>query len=632
MRTTSTTATANFPRTALALALWLALPAAQAQWVNQQGLDIQVLRQVPASNLDGSTQRAYPMTPPVAVQQANGQWMLQGSTMYGAGQIDSGRSDGGLTYRIDLDAAGTSTAYQQWAMPQGLSWLNTDLTALGNGRFLATTLTPGQMIDGKFVVNQYAAALENGQVSLAPPTNAGTFTGPETGTGHFARDPDGNIYFGDSIQSGDYIVGITYRYPLMRRKPDGTREQVVDFADFLDTANQAYVKGGTPTQLFWSTLDDMLYIGSLVTVATSASTYPGVPAGETITSVLSRIPGAALRRGNVTADDIEVLHYFRKSSEGTIARNSTERLYGLVEDGDWLYGNGQLGDYDGIWRLNRKAASPKVDVLKFVPQLDAVHGTDGTPPNLAGGLAGESMGLIARALDGNIYGTVMKDASLTSANRRGVIGAQGKGAIFRLVPGTEPDRSDDRIEIVRYLNDGTMGHTPFGLRAGPVIAGKQWLLGVTKDGDIATGCTTDCSAGAVYALTIDLPAIAFTQALAADKASYKVGERPILSWATTGAQQCEAGGGWQGSQQASDRIQLPALTAAGTVQYILTCQGHTGSQATETRITVTEDSGTVRPTPPVEEQDVGGGGAMLPAGAATLALLAMLRRRNRTQQ
>ncbi|MGO3741143.1 hypothetical protein [Kerstersia sp.] len=620
------------PRRALTLALLAAMPDAHAQWAADfPELEFEVLKHFSTLHLDGAKEKAYPFIPPVAVQQDSQGWFLQGGTMYGAAQEDISRKypiygmSDGLSYRLDLDTAGAATRYQQWAVPTGIGWTNTDYTELGSGRFLANALPPpmGSKGDPQLVV------LEKGQLSPWLPTGTDTYSGPNSATGQFARDPDGNIYLGESIAMGS-TTNRSYSYPLIRINADGSREVIVDFASFLDPDSKAYIKGGAPTQLFWSTLDDSLYIGSLITIATASMHYPGVAPTETVTSVLSRISGTALRRGNIQADDIEVLHYFLKGSEGTIATNSSERLYSIVEDGDWLYGNALLGaGGSGLWRLNRKTPENGVGIILLTSVLDAVHGTDGSPPNLNGGPSGNNLGLLAKALDGNIYGTTLKDASVTSANSRGIISAQGKGLLYRLVPGTLPDRSDDKLEWVRYFNDDATSHTPYGLRAGPVIGNQQWLLGVTKDGTPATDCGTVCQAGALYALKITLPEVVFTQALQTDKTRYIIGDQPIISWATTGTQQCEAGGGWSGAQLTKDRIQLPALQAAGNVQYILTCTGPTGSKISETNITVTA-SDITQPVPPTEKQVVDGGGALTPSklfGLFSLALLAGLRQR-----
>lgn len=587
----------------LAVMLAAALPA-QAQWANQEGLDAKVLHRFEKFSQDGNLQGVNPAMAPIAHKTDNG-ILLQGSTWTGRPAQDPaafGMDAGGLSYLLTLDADGKPAAYQQAPIPAATGMVHSDLLDIGAGKVLASAshyvMTPTFAQINRLVV------IQDGKTEILAPANT-DFDGPLGGVGQHAIDDDGNTYYGTTSLSPT----------LVKRAADGTFSTIVDFLQYQ--SGKALLKGGYSTVLLWSKQDDHLYIASRMPVYEPNKTgdYPGVDTAATVYGALSRIPGRALRAGKVTADDIEVLHYF---TEGNIANNTRENVNVMIEDGTWLYGGGAAG----MWRFNRADIEGGVAFLPFSPDLSAVHTADA--PNLAGGPAGAIQGPIALGLDGNIYGTSTQDASITAANSRGVIRANGQGALFRLVPGQAPDRSDDRIEAVRYFNDSEFGSGLFGVRAGPVVNGKHWLLGTTRTGG-SLNPESDTS-GLIYALEIDLPDIAFTEPLKADKSSYTTGERPVLTWTTTGAQKCLASGGWQGTQQASGRAQMPALATADTVIYSLTCEGLAGSQRSDASITVTQGDTPVQPVAPTEVQDVGGG-ATLPAGLAGLALLALLRRR-----
>lgn len=586
-----------------------AMTPVHAQWaVQPEGMDIKALHRFETFLNNGQAAALNPMAPPVLASATSNSIVLQGTTIGGRPAKDPnafGMDIGGVSYQLRVAPDGSTQQYEQWEMPSGTGWVNTALVDLGNGKYVGSSMHY-QM--SPFGVIPQLAALADGKVTLLSPAN-NDYTGPLGGRNAATADPDGNIYYGHDTP-----------HLLIRRDTSGKHEVMVDFDQFFDSAKSLYLKGGSPVLLFWSQQDDYLYIGSTIPAYPSTH-YPGVAdPNSTMTSSLARIPGAVLRNGKPTADDIEVLQYITKGN--CVASSSIERFETIVEDGTWLYGNCS----NGLWRFNRAAPEQGVGFIQFQPDLSAVHSA--SSPNLAGGPAGFSAGPIVRALDGNIYATSSQDASITTAQRNGNIVAAGKGALLRIVTGTQPDRSDDRIETLRYFNDSILGQTPLGVYAGPVVNGKQWLLGASPEGGSLPDCQQNCTRGLVYALEVPLPPVTFKTPLASDKTSYAVGERPILTWESSGADRCTASGGWSGTQQTTDRFQLPALTQAGTVQYVLTCEGSAGSVSSETSITVTRNE--VTPvTPPTQEVDVGGGGgSSAPMALTGLMLLALARRRH----
>jgi hypothetical protein len=594
-----------FHQAFLGISALLATCTAQAQWVQSYSdLDTRSLHSFTMPVISNSAQAVEPYGPPVVAVQDESELVLQGVTTYGREKLDGELTSGGLSYRLDLSTTGEKISFQSWAMPTETGKAFTHLLDVGNGRFIGSSYY-NYFNNSSYTTTTQLFELSNGQVNMISPTNT-EFDGSKGGYGQHATDSEGNIYY-----------GTTSAGTLIQRSPEGIHTTLFTFTKSGSGTSAAYLLGAQPTLLFWSDYDDYLYIGSRITSSTNGANYPGVDASAKVYGALLRIPGSALRLRTVNESDIELLHYFTQQYS---VYNTTEHLSSMIEDESWLYGSGV-----GIWRFNRDQPKAGVVMLNFETDLSAVYTVEA--PNLAGGPSGLIEGPIALAVDGNIYGTTVADASITTQNSKGVISASGKGALFRVVTGNQVDRSDDRIEVLRYFNDNTLGHTPWGLRAGPIINGEQWLLGATKgggDSSDSSECTTECTAGKVYALTVDIPEITFNTPLTPYEESYQVGETPSLRWSTNGADQCEASGDWSGVQPTSGTARAPALTEAGTVNYTLTCTSLVGASLSSSTSVVVTEVNTATVTRPTQEQHVDGGGGFAPPILLALTVLGML--------
>jgi hypothetical protein len=82
-----------------------------------------------------------------------------------------------------------------------------------------------------------------------------------------------------------------------------------------------------------------------------------------------------------------------------------------------------------------------------------------------------------------------------------------------------------------------------------------------------------------------------TVSLTATPNSLNAGSTSTLTWSSTNATSCTAGGSWSGTRATSGSAQTSALTAAST--FTLTCSGAGGSSSQSTSVTVTAASGAV---------------------------------------
>jgi hypothetical protein len=113
------------------------------------------------------------------------------------------------------------------------------------------------------------------------------------------------------------------------------------------------------------------------------------------------------------------------------------------------------------------------------------------------------------------------------------------------------------------------------LTATPSAVGKvTYTLACTGAGGNASGMAT---------LTVNLPPP--TVALAVSPTSITVGQSATLTWSSTNATSCTAGGAWSGSQATGGTLS-ETPSAAGTLSYTLSCTGTGGSSSKTAALTV----------------------------------------------
>lgn len=447
--------------------------------------------------------------------------------------------------------------------------------------------------------------------------------------GQAAVSPAGDLYtaggLGTSCSNGSGA-------PLSRIALDGTVTTIADFCGFTTTDSRRrliFHKGASPVINVWSTSDNALYGMSYIG---SNAAHDGVPDTDLTGGAIVRIHGDALAAGQLTEDDIEVLHYFRRGAEGSVTAGDI-LASSMLEDGEWLYGTLTGGDnaLGAVWRMKKSDPDSFRLIQRFEVDLSAAASqADGTPTNPSGQLV--------RSADGNIYGTSRRDASaIQPTGSAGKFSAVGAGTIWRIRTGSAADRSDDTFEVLhRFSNQD--GSVPVGLSAGPVINGKQLIFGATESGgaandtcynDNGTAISTDCSGnGTLFQLAIPLPPVTVDQFTADDQTALSVasGSRPTLAWQTSGAASCAASGDWDGTKQASGNEQIGPLTS-GAYQYTLSCTSAAGVQSTPATLSITVETPAGESESGSSGEGGGGGGGPLTPAALLLAALALAGRR-----
>lgn len=515
----------------------------------------------------------------------------------------------GVIYQYALDGS-ISTA----TLGEDIGWGATPPVRRQDGSIVSTSMysvnADGENVGSLFSLNGGKAT----RLADAPRARG------QTGT-----SPTGDLYttggLGTSCRDG---AGA----PLSRIALDGTVTTITDFCGFTTTDSSRrliFHKGAAPVINLWSTSDNALYGMSYIG---SNAAHDGVPAGDLAGGAIVRIHGEALTAGQVTEEDIEVLHYFRRNAEGSVTAGDILAT-SMLEDGDWLYGTLTGGDnaLGAVWRMKKDDPDSFRLVQRFEVDLGAAAShADGTPTNPSGQLV--------RGADGNIYGTSRRDASaIQPTGSAGKFSAVGSGTLWRIRTGSAADRSDDAFEVLHRFNSQD-GSVPVGLTAGPVVGGKQLIFGATESGGspgdscyISNGSTisTDCSGnGTLFQLAIPLPPVTIGTFTADGDTALSVanGSRPVLAWQSSGAASCEASGNWNGARLASGSEQIGPL-ASGTYQYTLICASAAGVQSAPATLSVTVQDATGETEP---GNSSGGGGPLTPA-ALLLASLALLGRR-----
>jgi hypothetical protein len=219
-------------------------------------------------------------------------------------------------------------------------------------------------------------------------------------------------------------------------------------------------------------------------------------------------------------------------------------------------------------------------------------------------------------------GAAAGSATPTSENARGTYGR------FRYVPGLDlfvaVNRIDENVYVYRLPDSTTPTQPVITLQASPTTVALQGTSTLTWSSTNATSCTASggwsgskatsgtqavgplaatatftltCdgnggSANKSVTVTVDNGTPAPTVNLSADPATIPSGSSSVLSWSSSNATSCTAGGAWSGSKATSGSQAIGPLTASRT--YDLTCTGSGGSTQRSATVTVTAAS----PPPP----------------------------------
>lgn len=433
---------------------------------------------------------------------------------------------------------------------------------------------------------------------------------------------------------------------VWRRLADGGFELLADFGRAEHVVSKQvlpgvslvdkYLKGNNTVALLWSDSDQALY-GVTEDAAYDgksgdAQTVPGdIPVGT-----IYRIKASEFKTDG--SSPIELLHTFAGRRDGA-AKTLSYRAPALVEVGEWLYGTttaatrvGNPNDkQDGrIWRMRKDCVSTAASsCLEIVYRFD----TAGALTAANGGAL--PLGPLVYAADGNVYGTTFRGGKDATSE------TNGQGTLFRIANPKAENLNDVEFAQIHAFDAAAMGSAPSGLALATKANGKQTIVGVTEFGGTAsdTYSAADNSSsgfGTIFAFDVALPAAAITRFEAAGGQSAKVeeGSKVTLSWATSGASVCEAGGDWSGTQQAEGSAEVgPLAYRADPYRYTLICRSTDGVASQEQAVTVTVQQKAVTPEPGEGgnegNEGKGGGGGSLPWQMLPLLPLVMLRQRLR---
>lgn len=471
--------------------------------------------------------------------------------------------------------------------------------------------------------------------------------------GQLTEDSAGNVYMADGYAApATETVNKTNR--LLRVKPDGNVETVIDYLQYakpfrMQGTNLRHwlSKGNSPYAMVWSDRDDALYLVSSTSTGTAVEPHAGAPAvtctddapegffrpdcsdGTQLKGHLIRVSGEALRGDlPVAGDAIEILFHFTDATGGEISTNDNN-LTSVIENGDFLYGisttvKDETGSGQGIWRIRKSGlaedeavADTFTTVHRFAPVLTADRRANQLADNDAGIVGNGLYGPIVLAADGNIYGTTQYDDRTGTNN-------QGNGTIYRIVTGSEADRSDDTLEQVYSFVDASTGKTPKGLSLGPIEDGKQIIIGATAAG-------TSTGNGGIF--TFGATPLPGSLSLDASATSSQPGDAITLSWTSTNAQSCTASASaddvtdWTGELAVEGSQAITAV--AGTTTYSINCEGFDGAALSD-QVTISVASGSNSGSGSSDSSSGGGSGSAFGLLVLPLSLLALfgLRRRN----
>lgn len=582
---------------------------------------------------EATTLGGLPESPPILG--ADG--MLYGTTRNAGDPVSLILPQGAL-YRVDPAGA----APYSFKLLGDLSTSTTTLVRGSDGTLYGGSALSNVNNTSLFGGTPAAFTVKNGVPALlSQPTQ-----GPR---GQLAIDELDRIYLGAAeTPSG---CSATVRAPLRRLNPDGTETKLLDFCDYAQGSGSAetHPKGTGAVALVWSRTDQALYVLTSVSArgvidATATTDNAGRSVGTLVKVSKAALEAGAAAGGVLDASQVELLHTFLRNRDGEPTA-AGGRLAGLVEAGEWLYGTSYSNPptagtqnseiYSGtVWRVKKGDPASFTVLHRF--RGTATLAQDGT----ATGDGGTPAGPLVLAADGNIYGTTQRDGTIVNTTARGVVTPVGAGTVYRIVPGTQADRADDKLEIVHRFDFATEGGRPVGLTPGVVAGGVQKLYGANSYGGsgetLTTASLSATGFGTVYAIDIVLPTVAFTTPLSVSATTARVGDRVTLGWATSNAASCTASGDngelWSGAQQATaaDVPLLNTLTKVGDNTFTLRCESLNDGPAVEQTVTVTVEAAPVvtQPTPDTSTGGgSGGGGPLSPWLLLPLAGLALSARR-----
>lgn len=450
-------------------------------------------------------------------------------------------------------------------------------------------------------------------------------------TGNFvdvlAAAPNGDVFFAARASNSPRI---------WRHLSAGGFELIANFgrAEYVTYVKNAlgrevldtYLKGENTIAMVWSETDQALY------GVTTDSTFKGksglaatVP-GDLPVGTIYRIKAGAFRADG--SSEIEVLHTLGASRDGG-AKTASYRKPALLEVGEWLYGtttaavaSGDAREFqDGrVWRMRKDCvSSAEKNCLEIVYRFDAA----GVVASTHGGTV--PLGPLVYAADGNVYGTTLRGGKGATSEKN------GQGTLFRLSNPTAANAADVAFTQVHVFDAASTGSTPNGLALGPKANGKQTIVGTTEfggnAGDVYSAEKGSASGmGTVFAFEVALPAASITS-FKASATQVADGSKVTLSWASSGAAVCAAGGDWDGAQQTDGNVEVgPLAYRADGYRYTLVCTSADGVASVESAVSVAVTAPVTEPEPKPEQSasnDGGsGGGGSLPWSAALLFAVA----------
>lgn len=215
----------------------------------------------------------------------------------------------------------------------------------------------------------------------------------------------------------------------------------------------------------------------------------------------------------------------------------------------WAASDADVCRADGAWSGNR-----------------AVQGSEGTGPLSDS----REYGLHCAGL-GGLVGTAVQVAVVDSATRPTIS-----------LSADDASLTAGQSTVVRWTSRNATACTASGAWSGSrPVAGSRWTGSLSSTADYSLTCTgPGGSDTATLRITVEAPPQlppqpAPTLSLSASPGSVQSGGSTRLSWSSSNATSCQAGGAWSGSRATSGSTSVGPLTANSSFQ--LTCSGPGGS-------------------------------------------------------